>query len=158
MAAKQAATHHSDLPWYRQTHFLIAMVVIALLVGSHLGPLDSNASIAPPPSIETPAPVIEPAPIATPPAPAPVVQAPAPSPVTVVNVIGQDTKAAPQIIRELQPIIYRSTPVEPSPEPAEPSPSPEHKTTARSEHCEQMLAEHNRRVEEMRATLRSYHP
>ena len=54
MAAKQAATHHSDLPWYRQTHFLIAMVVIALLVGSHLGPLDSNASIAPPPSLNLP--------------------------------------------------------------------------------------------------------
>jgi hypothetical protein len=156
-AAKQ--TPQSSLPWFRQTHFLIACVVIALLVGSHFGPNDSNASIAPP-SIEAPAPTIEPAPVAPP----VVVQAPAPtppaSPVTVINVIGQDKQEAPQIIRELQPIIYRqlapSPSPSPSPEPAIPEPSPT--KSVRSEHCQQMLAEHQQRVAQMKATLHSYHP
>jgi len=155
MTAKKQPTHHSsDLPWYKQTHFLVAMVIIALLVGFNSRPMDSNASLAPSPTIETPAPVLDT------PAPAPVVeervvyvQQPAPAPITNNNIIMVGADEPGTVLKEIPAVMQK--PMMPNPVP---EPSPPERKTARSKHCEQMLAEHNRRVEEMKATLRSYRP
>jgi len=147
MAGKQTIQPAENMKkWLSQPFFWIALVVVAFVVGQNMHPADSQASLAPSPTITVPAPVVAPAPATE---RIVYLQQPAPAPITNNNIIMVGADEPGTVLKEIPAVMQQ--PYTPKPKPVSSKPPKvvkEMKQRFLNDDCNERYNEHLERVAE----------